>query len=587
MLDRAISKYHTFLVLGIFIVASGLLLGAYREVNQKTLSDEAFAGRTDTELYRASLKTEALLARTVEQWVFVGLAMLKLGIGFAIATIVMNLRDTGTRSREAFNSIGEKMPVERIPFFARAFAPLMMVGFLIVLLAFFPFTIWWDLNATKLIDMQLDGLTGTSEYHRALELDKLLDHLIKPGKMIGTGFLILGISMGLASIIMNLRTQSQVMPNKMIRIIARSKGDKTEREEMALPEPPVKLLVLPALGFLFVLSGTFPLSIIRSLRELVVLRGEAAGIASSQALLSARTSANVLEHFIEPWIFLGLSLMLVGIGILLLNIIGSLRDQRSNFGSMLGKIMKKDLPPVEPPLWTTKVVYYLLGVGLLIVLFNLFPLMFMQIGSERGAQAFAFIGMSDSVEYHDATKNVRILEEIIKPLKFIGLSTIMLGIGFSLVTIVINLKLTGIQLPGIFSRVLEACKGKEPEEFKAEEIPEPLSLAPWKLLAPLIIGVLMVYSATFPLSYWRVQSTQAFLAEELVGNTGSERWQQAVLSERLLEHAILPWKIFGIGLIFFAIGKFFATIVGFVTARKMVVTDGVRACVQYVKEPDK
>lgn len=580
MIEKILPKYNLFLAIGILIITSGLLLGAYRYNNEKTLSAERLSGNTNSDTFGNALATEMILSRTIEQWLFVGLAFLKVGIGFAIAMIVINLRETGAKSREALKSIDEKVPVIKPPFIARIFPKLLIIGFIIIVLAFFPFTIWWDLNAVKIVDLQTSGLTSSQAYQSALELDKILDHLIKPGKMIGTGLLILGIAFGLATIVMNLVIQTEVMPNKMLRIIDRAQGKKEEEDNVPVLKPPIKLLILPVLGFLMVLSGTFPLAIIRSQKEITALRG----IEGVQVLLNARTTANVLEHFIEPWIFLGLTLMLIGIGSLLLQIVWTLRNQRGRFSDLMGRMTDRELPQLDPPIWTVTAVKVLMVIGLIIVLFTLYPLMATQISNERTAQKLIFTGAGESVRHFNAARSVRLLEEFIKPFKFVGVSTVMLGIGLSLVTIVINLKLTGLLLPGVFSRFLAACRREKPEDFNPQDIPNPGSVAPWNLFIPLLIGVLLVYTATMPLTYWRVQSTQAFLAEELAGNRGSQLWQENVLNERLLEHVILPWKIFGIGLIFYAIGKFFAAIVGYVSARRLIVTDGIKAGVQIVKD---
>ena len=50
----------------------------------------------------------------------------------------------------------------------------------------------------------------------------------------------------------------------------------------------------------------------------------------------------------------------------------------------------------------------------------------------------------------------------------------------------------------------------------------------------------------------------------------------------MLEHFIGPWVAVGVGTIFFFIGKFFSTIVGFVKARHQLISEGVESAVYYV-----
>jgi len=144
---------------------------------------------------------------------------------------------------------------------------------------------------------------------------------------------------------------------------------------------------------------------------------------------------------------------------------------------------------------------------------------------------------------------------------------------------VINLRLTALLLPASFSRLFAAARGEKGEPLAAGEAPDPLSLAPWRLFLPLLAGALIVASATVPLAVWRVSATLTYLVEQFADRAGSAAFQSALLTERVLEHSILPWKLFGMGLMFFAIGRFFSTIIGFVRARRQIIDEGVTALV--------
>ena len=81
-------------------------------------------------------------------WLFLGLSFLKLGIGFAIATIVRNLRVTGQRVLNAYRSAGVAgVEASRLgePWYGRLFTRFLFSGILVVGF-FFLLTLWWDAN---------------------------------------------------------------------------------------------------------------------------------------------------------------------------------------------------------------------------------------------------------------------------------------------------------------------------------------------------------------------------------------------------------------------------------------------------------
>ena len=96
MIDRLIPKYPSFLVIGLVMVASGLfLMTAARDSLIVVWTTKFFDGETDQTVFKVTQTAEQVIGHTLTVWLFLGLSFIKLGIGFAIATIVRNLRATG------------------------------------------------------------------------------------------------------------------------------------------------------------------------------------------------------------------------------------------------------------------------------------------------------------------------------------------------------------------------------------------------------------------------------------------------------------------------------------------------------------
>ncbi|MCK5588623.1 MAG: hypothetical protein KAI34_07865, partial [Candidatus Lokiarchaeota archaeon] len=130
-MEKMVEKYDFFLLLGLALVLIGLIVGVYRTANQAILSQLIFAGDTTSASYRSSLTTEAMTLRFLEIVPLYGLGFLKLGIGFAIATIVLNLRATGQSAREDFKNAGMKLPEFTPPFYGRNFIRFLVLGILV------------------------------------------------------------------------------------------------------------------------------------------------------------------------------------------------------------------------------------------------------------------------------------------------------------------------------------------------------------------------------------------------------------------------------------------------------------------------
>ena len=146
LIDRLIPKYPTFLTNGLVIVLSGLfILLAGRDILISVWVDKLFDGDRDG-LFEAAQTAEQALGHTLTIWFFLGLSFIKLGIGFAIATIVQNLRMTGRLSLSSYASAGldeaqrESDQFEE-PWFGRMFTRFLFAGILL-LGFFFLLTIW-------------------------------------------------------------------------------------------------------------------------------------------------------------------------------------------------------------------------------------------------------------------------------------------------------------------------------------------------------------------------------------------------------------------------------------------------------------
>ena len=69
---------------------------------------------------------------------------------------------------------------------------------------------------------------------------------------------------------------------------------------------------------------------------------------------------------------------------------------------------------------------------------------------------------------------------------------------------------------------------------------------------------------------------EQFAGEGTLGAT-SDLFESAFLATNLLDASLVPWMLFGMGIILFSVGRFFSTIVGFVEARRMVTAEGTEA----------
>ncbi len=548
---KMFERYPMFFAIGLAIIAISLLLMGWRQLNEQARLAEIFAGRgpsSPSPTYVAAAQLEQALHHIIEQLIFVGLAFLKLAIGFSIAVIVLHLKETGLRGIGAFHKAGvvSSPPPMAEPWFTK-FPKLLLAGFSVVVFFFLLSFVWVYNEYVPLGDQLTTRMT--------------LEAIIKPGKMIGTALLLLGIGSGLATIVYNLRMQAHALPRLSVAAARRKKVSLAElMPPGAFPRKPFVPLFL---GFAIVITAYVPVAALLAWNRYANL--SSAGWSS----VGAESFEVILEHWIESYVVAGVAILLLGIGSWLLAILRNLRAQREQFMAALADLSGTKAGPTASPPRSIITVRALLGIGLGIVLLSLG---FTVVWIGAGLQAVQTGAPSAVLADH-------VWEAFVKPFKFAGLAFIFLGIGVALSLIVVNLQMISMVLPGVFARFGDAARGRSPKPLDQPAV-RPMDLFPKRLFMGILAGFAVVVTATVPLAWpWRIGTFPVFLG----ANLGSDVAAQAAFSlERVLEHLILPYKLTGLAIIFYSIGRYFTTIIGFVRARKAIVTEGVESVAAYV-----
>ncbi|MHA2378221.1 MAG: hypothetical protein ACXADO_07190 [Candidatus Thorarchaeota archaeon] len=305
MMDGLVKRYKSILMLGMLIVVISFFVGLFRLYNQATVGTGV---------------TEEILKAYTEIIPLYGLGILKLGIGFAIVTIVMNLKATSESAVQSLAKIDKQPPEMQPPVFARIFPKLLVLGILIESVAVL-FAIGWMAAAAGTIE---GALLHTFEV------------LAEPLEGVGVALLIGGIALGLATIVLNLSRQAVVLPGRLIEI-ATGKESETGDVRKLFPR---WILMLTYLGIIMTSTGLIPLAIIR-------------------------LAFDIPTPLWENWMFIGIGTMLLSIAFWLLTIIKWLRAQRANLSKAVAESSGIDVPGIEPPLSITRLVPILAGIGLL------------------------------------------------------------------------------------------------------------------------------------------------------------------------------------------------------------------------------
>ena len=589
MIERLIPKYPTFLIIGLVIVVAGvfMLMGG-RDVLISVWVDKLFDGETNEGLFKAVQTAEQAIGHTLTVWFFLGLSFIKLGIGFAIATIVRNLRTTGRLSLRAYASAGlteaqSESDGWEEPWFGRLFTKFLFGGIL-VMGFFFLLTLWWDANLVLLKDAEFDGQTSGFAYNAYLMIERVLGALIGGGKFLGEALLIFGILTGLATIIWNLSRQASNLPE----LARRALDPNNPNRGTPLPGPaiPSVLIKLGVAGFVILALAT-PLALIRSGFVGWALGRQFEGGVSQAAL----RLDGILDRTIDPLTNLGLGILFFTIALLLLNIIRWLREQRQGFGDLASEVSAGAVarPVLEPTLWPTRWVVPFAIFGIFVVGFFFFTLTGIRDLNFNSLLSFQFSGDTVSSMFQSALRFDRVLGPIISATRFIGIASLFVAIGLALVTIVINLRATALLLPPTFTKLIGVAKGGTASNDDDEEVPiidNPMGLAPWELFRPLLAGVVIVISGTLPVAILHRWSIHRMLGEQFVGagalGATSDLYESTFLATNLFGASLAPWMLFGMGIILFSVGRFFSIIVGFVEARRMVMVEGAEAIAEAV-----
>ncbi len=544
---KTFERYPMFFAVGLVITFLSLLLMGWRELNEQALLAQIYAGQgppSPSQPYVEAARLEQVLHHLIEQLIFVGLAALKLAIGFSIAVIALHLRETGVRSLQTFHKAGvlDGAPPMEEPWFAK-FPKVLIAGFAIVLFFFLLSFVWVYNEYVPLGDQLTTRMT--------------LEAIIKPGKMIGTALLLFGIGAGLATIVLNLRMQVHSLPNLVTAAVRRAKTGPSG----IMPPPgdfPRKVFASMFLGFAIVLSAYVPVAGILAWNRAANLTSAGWSSAGAESL------EVVLEHWIESYILTGVTILLFGIGLWLLQILRALGAQRQGFMGTLAALSGSQPASTPPPPKAVRVIPVLLVVGLSIVVLAL-ALTVAWIGA--GLDVVATGSRASIVADHE-------WEAFVKPFKFAGLAVVFLGIGVALSLIVVNLQMLSMVLPGVFARFNDAVRGGTPKPLDPVP-PNPMTLFPKRLFAGILVGFAVVVTATIPLAWpLRIGTFDVFVGANLTTDAVA---QAANSLERALEHLILPYKLAGLAVIFASIVRYFTTIIGFVRARKAIVTEGVAA----------
>jgi hypothetical protein len=561
-------RFSLFLLVGIVVVVSALFMGAWESAIIRALHEAEVSGATDTAAYLQNRQLEEILRIVTPTWNFVGLALLTFGIGMSIVVIIFNLNGAAAESRAAYRKAfpEDALPDIPSPWFARAFPALLFAG-LVLEVANFLFALSGGLAGGRAIALELEGLRGSAEHAAALSWAYFVEVLRTPQRPGALSFIVLGIGLSLAAIVYKLRAQARVFPRIMKALATGTPADFSGVAPPRLPKLPFALLFA---GLALVLTASYPIGLIGATAR--------AGLAASvePAVQVALTQRLMIATALFPVTAVtGIVTMLSGIVYFLLIIIQALRDQRQVFLRVGSTLAGAEIAPVEQPLWPERISGYLAGAGVLTLLMLYVPafiLVFVRL-EVLSLQGTAGRAVADLVFLKG------FLGVLIPDMRFIGMSLVMIAIGLILGVIVINLKSMGMMLPGTMAKVLRA-NGKTvnappptiDEGDVALRAREAMGRFPKRLFAPLLLGALILISTTFPLV------VPLHLALQLQHRDAQVAGDAGTAAEIAVDMAVLaalrePWNFIGMGLVFFAIGKFFGTIIGFVQARKVIVSD--------------
>ncbi len=580
------SKSRIWLWTGFSIVIFGLLLGAIRDINELTLTSLIVTGVSSGDIYRGAVTTETLIQHSTEQILLLAMSLFKLGIGGYIYIIVKNLESTG---KHAISRLAPDAPKQNPPFFRRLFPKLLVLGTDVQFINVGIIMVIWDLNALNLLNLQFAGQTSGPVFQQAVTIERLIGSLVVPVEMFGATFMLTGIPLGLASIVYNLRSQLAMLPTMLGSFMAKHIQIPLPRfpaNSAAQPspgsEPKVlvarKTLAMTLTAFAIGISGLIVVAPIRGANIFNILAQEFAKQTTSASYLANVLFDRLAGMTTEQWLFIGLGLVIFSINFWLLHIIKALEGTREVFGEILTSTTGTKISPVEKGLWPARMVLPFATAGFVVMIVNF--LLALVVDSSFIAQYQAQLASATkSTAFQEAVINGGFYAILVTTLKFVSFGLLLTGVGFSLVTIIINLRLTASTFLNVFPRLMSfvASGGKRNQRTDEVKLSPSMSLAPWRLFSVIAVGAVISISSFLVFGSFEALTFIKYQTLAFAGQTASPEYTSAFLSYRLLEHAQLPWKLLGMGVMLFGIGRTFGVIVGFVKARTVAIKELVES----------
>ncbi len=574
------AKSKLWMVTAVAILIIVLSFAAVRDINEITLTNLIVAGVSNGEVYQRAITTETLIQHSTEQSLLLAMSFFKLAIGGFIYTIVRNLEKT---SKHAMSRLAPDAKPLLQPFFRSLFPRLLVLGTDIQFINVGIIMVLWDINALNLLHMQFLGQASGPAYQQGVTIERYIGTLVNPVEMLGATFMLAGIPLGLASIAYNLRMQLRVLPTLLGSYLVNNlkiplPHFPADIGQTALPETvskrivPKKTLAITMIGLAIGISGLLIISPFRTVNFFNFISQEFAGQTKSASYLSGVLFESLAAVTNEQWLFIGLGLVVFSISIWLRHIIKALEGTREVFGEILTSSTGTQITPVEKGLWPTRVALPLAVVGLSAYFVN-FALGLVADSAILTQASLESVSNSPSFQQAVISQGVALI--LARNIKFLGFGFLLAGIGLSLVSIIINLRLTATTLLNVFPRMMSfvSSGGKKPDKFDSVTLPASMSLAPWRLYAVIAFGSAIGMAVFFPFAFFDAFSFITYKTLAFAGQTSSPDYGTALLSERVWEHTLLPLKLTGLGIMLLGVGRTFGVIVGFVKARTVAIRE--------------
>ncbi len=563
------------------IIILGLVLMTVRDLNELNLTNLLVLGTvspnplsgllgSSANSARQAITTETLISHSTEQMLLLAMSLFKLAIGGFIFLIVQQLVATRKYVTSRAKAAGVPGgPEPKTPLFAKLFPIILVLGTDVQFFNVGVLMSIWDLNALNILNMQFAGASAGAAFQSAVFIEKLIGSLVVPVEMAGATLMLAGIPLGLATIVVNLRIQGKMFPMLFSDIMARKTGRVTVQPIMALGSTSQKpitamrsltagvapkwVVVFTIVGLLLGVSGLIVFAPFRALNQVTIVSQTFSQTMTSAALANLKLWDGITAVTVEQALFVALGIVVFAINLFLLQIVKALRGQRTFFSESIQKTTGSQITPVEKPLWLTRAALIFASIGFGVMILN-----------------FIFALVIDNANIAGDSLTAGTISIISRNIKLSAFGFLLTGVGLSLINIMVNLQLTARTLPSFFSKILQFARTGRGDNERVD-LPTPMSLAPWKLFYFILAGSIIMILVTFPLALVEVQ---AFLTWK-GAVVGSAAYSSGVFLDRLLEHSLLPLKLFGLGIALMGVGRTFGVILGFVKARRQLISEGI------------